>query len=491
MSTKKLSRRDFLRISALSAAGAALAGCGAPTPEVVKETVEVPLEQTVEVEKTVIVEQTVVVEPTTAPVELVVVTDRFHDNQPDRGREELDIASFNERMAAEGIPYRVEAELGPSVYEDFETKLTVDAAAGTMPDITHLVNRQFADFVAAGYLADLTPYVTAWDGWQHIYPVLREGSTIDGKVYWVPRSVGTMNIFYRKDVMEEAGISTAQPQTYDDFYALCDEIVTKTDAMPCGFPAGLQWGGGSWGESFKFIWLGFAENNEIYDPADERWVVKSDGLLGALGVIETLATNGWLTVDMLLSPNPWVPIKYEGFPQGTVMFVTGGHWQWTFDWGPEGQTPIEGLFEKVDTWLFPSEISEPFVYTTLGGGYVVSANSEHPDAAFEYVKHVLDPEVTCKNSAAVDHNWGPTSRDDVTDVCEYYRTAVNGKLASASSEVIAGRTMRAHVGEGKISDGVARVTESIITGEATAEEAMEEFAREMTESLGEDAVKEL
>jgi multiple sugar transport system substrate-binding protein len=214
-------------------------------------------------------------------------------------------------------------------------------------------------------------------------------------------------------------------------------------------------------------------------------------LLGALGVIETLATNDWLTVDMLLSPNPWEPIKYDGFPKGTVLFVTGGHWQWTFDWGPNGQTPIEGLFEKVDTWLFPSQIGEPFVYTSLGGGYAVSAASEHPDAAFEYVKHVLDPAVTCENSQAVDHVWGPTARDDVAGMCEYFRTAVNGKLASASGDMKVGRSMRSYVGEGKISDEVARVTESIITGKATAEEAMEQFAKEMRESLGEDAVKEL
>ena len=48
MDQKRLNRRDFLRLSALTAAGAALAGCGpAPTPQVIKETVEVPVEKTV------------------------------------------------------------------------------------------------------------------------------------------------------------------------------------------------------------------------------------------------------------------------------------------------------------------------------------------------------------------------------------------------------------------------------------------------------------
>jgi len=42
MDKKTLSRRDFLRVGALTAAGTVLAGCGpAATPEVIREEVEV------------------------------------------------------------------------------------------------------------------------------------------------------------------------------------------------------------------------------------------------------------------------------------------------------------------------------------------------------------------------------------------------------------------------------------------------------------------
>ena len=50
MSNKKLSRRDFLRGAAIVAGGTALAACATPTPETIKETVEVAVEKTVEVE---------------------------------------------------------------------------------------------------------------------------------------------------------------------------------------------------------------------------------------------------------------------------------------------------------------------------------------------------------------------------------------------------------------------------------------------------------
>ena len=50
MSHKRISRREFLRLSALTTAGTALAGCA---PEVIKETVEVTREVGVPVEQTV------------------------------------------------------------------------------------------------------------------------------------------------------------------------------------------------------------------------------------------------------------------------------------------------------------------------------------------------------------------------------------------------------------------------------------------------------
>jgi len=61
MKRRRITRRDFLRVSAVTAAGV-LTGCATPTPQVVKETVVVEKEVTVapvvvEKEVTVVVEK--------------------------------------------------------------------------------------------------------------------------------------------------------------------------------------------------------------------------------------------------------------------------------------------------------------------------------------------------------------------------------------------------------------------------------------------------
>jgi len=63
MENRKLSRRDFLRLSAAAATGAIVAACAPAAPQVVEVEKEVPVEkvvvQTVEVEKEVVVEKPV------------------------------------------------------------------------------------------------------------------------------------------------------------------------------------------------------------------------------------------------------------------------------------------------------------------------------------------------------------------------------------------------------------------------------------------------
>jgi len=461
LTNKALSRRRFLQTSAMFTAGGVLAACAAPTA---------PAAQPAGGEAA-------------APAgELVELTYLTPDRELENRTKEVLLKGFNARMEETDMPYRVLGVVGPATDNDIKTKLTLDAAAGTLPDIFGPRPELLADFVAAGYLADLRPHFESWADWAQYPEVLKGFADVGGQMIGLPGG-STFSFFYRKDLLEAAGIATDQPATWDDFYAICGEIAEKTDAKPAGIPAATPWGGGTWGEAFQMIWLSF--NGQIFE--DGKWVVHSPNLLKAFEVYETISTNGWLTVDELLSPNPWEPIKYQGFPDGTVGIVTGGDWQWTFDWGPDGATPIEGLFEKVERWEFPAEDGKPFTYVDGGVGSVVAATTKSLDGAVEFLKYGAEPAITCEVSKI--HIGGPVARMDFAEQCPEYLDMVNGKMAQASKFFETGRTFRFNqLGSGKISDGVGRATEDIITGTMTAAEAMDAFADAMTDALGADAV---
>ncbi len=455
--SKSLSRRDFLKLSAVAAGGIASANMlGMPFLTLAQDGTELTL-----------------VSP-----------------GRDLGMKynTVIIDAFNAKMQAEGKPFRVKASPGPATDNDYVTKVTLDAASGTLGDIVSVNSAQYEDMVAAGYLADLTPYLEKSEDWKQYSQVVKDQLVVDGKTYGVADPT-TFTMFYRKDVLADAGISTEQPATWEDFYARAEEIAAKTKAIPAGIPAATAWGGGTWEEGFRHVWLGFAESNEIYDTTDKKWVVKSDGLLKALQVYETLATKKWLTVDALLSPNPWEPIKYQGFPAGTVAVVTGGDWQWEFDWGPKGATPIENIYDKVERWLFPSAVGKPFPYAAAGGPTAIYSQSKNIEAAFEYIMFAGSPQGSCK--ALETYFGGPSARADYADNCAFYKTAINGKMYEAGQTLDAGRFLKAGVGQSKIADGIAHATEAVITLAKTPAQAMDDFAAAMKDQIGEDGVKEL
>jgi ABC-type glycerol-3-phosphate transport system substrate-binding protein len=229
-------------------------------------------------------------------------------------------------------------------------------------------------------------------------------------------------------------------------------------------------------------------NGEIYSESESKWVVSSPGLLKALTVYQTLAKNKWLTVDALLNPNPWEPTKYQMFPKGELAVCTGGDWQWTFDWGPDGATPIDGLFEKVGRWQFPSEDGKPFVFVGTGGGPAVSAKTKNLDAAWAFLEHMSRAEVTCEANKI--YLGGPSGLDNFAELCPDYKTQVGGKMLEATSFFGTGKILRNRVGESKIVDGICRATEDVITLKSTPEEAMAAFAAAMKDSLGEDKIKQ-
>jgi multiple sugar transport system substrate-binding protein len=461
MQQQNVSRRRFLQLTALAGVGGALVACAAPAAPAATSGGE----------------------GAAAPAgELIEMSYLTPDRELENRTKEVLVAGFNTAMEEAGQPYRVNGIVGPATDNDIKTKLTLDAAAGTLPDIFGARPELLADFVAAGYLADLAPQLESWEDWAQYPDVLKSFAYFDGKLIGLPGG-STFSFYYRKDVLEGAGIPIDQPATWDDFYGVCGQIAEKTSATATGIPAATPWGGGTWGEAFQMIWLSF--NGPIFE--DGKWVVHSPNLLNAFKVYETISQNGWLTVDELLSPNPWEPIKYEGFPAGDVAVVTGGDWQWTFDWGPDGATPIEGLFDKVERWAFPAEDGNPFTFVDGGVGAVVAANAVSIEGAAEFLKYGARPEVDCEIMKI--HIGGPNARKDFAENCPEYLDVVNGKMAQASKFFETGRTFNFNqLGAAKISDGVGRATEDIITGTVTAEEAMEAFAAAMTDSLGAEMV---
>lgn len=182
----RLSRRDFLQVSALATGGALLAACASATAPAAA-----PAATGGEGAAA-----------STEPVTLNVLAENWGE-------------LYNGLMTLIGDEY---TKLNPNVTvewnfdPDWQTKLTTLIAAGTPPDCNHIRPGALAVMGRKGVLLDLTDLVTSSGHTRDDFVTsIYDSSTYDGKLYALPGGADYVCLFYSKDAMSEAGLDPEKP----------------------------------------------------------------------------------------------------------------------------------------------------------------------------------------------------------------------------------------------------------------------------------------
>ncbi len=212
MDTKKLSRRDFLRLSALTAAGAALAACApAATPAPAEPAPEEPEKE----------------EPTEAPAEPEEITLELWAFVNTHARW---FESMAEDYKAEK-PY-FNLDVSEIAYTDLHDKAQIALQAGGVgaPDFLDLEQGRFGGFLRGGDpgLVDLADLLKEGGYMDKLVASRQALYTYKGKVYGVEHALTPVVFFYRTDVFEEAGIDMEAIETWDDFIDEGKGLVSDT-----------------------------------------------------------------------------------------------------------------------------------------------------------------------------------------------------------------------------------------------------------------------
>ena len=131
----------------------------------------------------------------------------------------------------------------PAPPQDYFTKLVTELRAGNAPDVFSIPrDLQVDDLAAAGYLADLTQDLQAWPGYASMPELVRQLSraSFNEKSYVVPSIVAVEQLYYRHDLLTQAGISTAQPKDWQDLLARSRQIKQQLGQFPLLIPARLS-----------------------------------------------------------------------------------------------------------------------------------------------------------------------------------------------------------------------------------------------------------
>ncbi len=194
-------KSKFLAILALLVITTTFAvACAAPTPQVVEK------------EKIVEKEVLVTAEPEAKPYEGV----------------EVNVLTFTGPQIAEPLQRRgpdftelTGAKINVIIvpFSDLYQKILTDLATGTNSfDAFVFAPQWMVDYIVPGYLEDLTERVEADEAieWQDIAPFFRDFSaTYEGSIYTIPLDGDFHMLYYRTDLLEEAGFDP--PETWEDY----------------------------------------------------------------------------------------------------------------------------------------------------------------------------------------------------------------------------------------------------------------------------------
>jgi ABC-type glycerol-3-phosphate transport system substrate-binding protein len=183
MNRSGLSRRDFLRMSALTATGALLAGCVAPSPGGATGGDAAP---------------------GSAASLSFWMWNTFAPTADEIMQEKL-----NEWGAANGVTL----EISRDADSNMATKLLPAIEGGTLPDAMFVDSGNALRLIDAQALEPVTELFAeigeVHEGWQ---PRLAEYVTRDGAIHFLPYSIDTPMTMYRQDIMEEAGLTIPEGQ---------------------------------------------------------------------------------------------------------------------------------------------------------------------------------------------------------------------------------------------------------------------------------------
>lgn len=338
---KSITRREFLKITGITAASTALSAC---SPSLANPTAR-----------------------TANPVQLVY-RDWRTDWFPPMAQQMLD------EFHATHPNIRVYYNLDPESNE-FEEKSLADLQTGTAPDVFQGCCSFLPIWAQKGYLLDLRRYVQAdldratiedWD------PVQYDSFfTRDGIQYALPKYHGALALYYNKDLFEQSGVDFPDDRwTHEDYLAAMKRLTRL----------------GVWGSMVDIAWERLqvhvnAWGGHFVDPSDPTKSRMADP--AALQAFEWIRARMWDDKVMATALDVQSKGTQAAFIAGQLAMVEDGSWAL--------KNILANANFRVGLAIFPAGPARRATLATTDG-FGIYAGTKHPEAAWELLKFLISKE---------------------------------------------------------------------------------------------------
>jgi multiple sugar transport system substrate-binding protein len=341
-------------------------------------------------------------------------------------------------------------------------------------------------FVDGGLLKPLDEVagkdVDSWEGWSHISDGAKSIMSYQGKAYGLALGTDVRMIFTRKDLLKKAGLPEDwQPKSWQD---LLDAARALKKADPKSFPlqldAGVNMGEATTMQGYYMALLGTGES--VRDDSG-KWIVSSPGILDTLKLYKTIYVDEKLGDQRAQLLADGRNQTFANFRDGKTALLVEGDWFYRAVTAPGSEFAVADR-DKVMGWAkMPAEQpgkglrGQDFVTISGGTGFVLNPHTKDPANAWALLSFMNSKEELDKLQT---HQPGIRIRDDVP-------VANSPFLTQTSATLLPLTTARPNdANYNKVSAAIQQMTESVVSGESSPEDAMAAFKATVTGIVGAD-----
>ncbi len=259
---------------------------------------------------------------------------------------------------------------------DYYTRLLTQVSADNAPDIMQIGDDAVPMFVDAGALISLDDFIAnddSFDTEMYLPGLLEPGRYMDQQ-YMLPKDFSPMGVYYNKMIFDEYGVDyPTDDWTWEEFLDIAQQLTMDTDGDGNTDLWGVQLTA-NWTTGFEYFI--FANGGQLISEDGKNFlgVMDSDASVGAVQFFSDL-----YNVHKVAPP----PADFSQWAGGNSEFDNGQAAMRLF-----GRWPQDGYLNnpniELGTVMPPAGVEQANIL--FWGGFGISSTSEHPEAAWRFLK---------------------------------------------------------------------------------------------------------
>jgi multiple sugar transport system substrate-binding protein len=396
------------------------------------------------------------------------------------------IPNFTTSMKAQGKDVTVSLVQFGGSDEELQARYALDLKGGSGSDLMDFDGFWTPQFASGGLIKPLSdivgPTSKDWEGWAHISSGLQQLLSYQGQIYGIPTGTDARVIWYRKDLLKQAGLpDNWQPKSWDDLLAAARQIKKALPGViPLQLDAGTAMGEATTMQGWYMVFLG--TGNNVYDYQTNKFPDSGQAFLDALNLYKTIYVDenlGDARTQLLTDGRDQ---SFLSFAAAKTAMLVEGDWFWRSVIGPGGEAEMKDRDTLVGWAMMPAETpgkginGQDYVTVSGGTGFIMNPNTKDPANAwalmtFMYSKAARDNFETLQP--------GISSRDDVAVPNDTTLTAIAKELLPLTTVRPADPAYSEFV-----SPALQLMTERVVSGEMTPQQALAAFTTEQNADVG-------